>query len=442
MARSRTTNAAIAATLLCFTPLVAAADAASDARLAALEARINQLETKLDASEKTIADQQEMLKAQATPAVSAGSESKLDAWFDTVTVGGYTSASFVYNNNNPNNPIYAQATNQFDLDHNTFNLDAAKLEFGRVAAADGEAGFQIDLMWGDDAGILGAYRFNTPGYAADNFSYLQEAYASYNYKDVVFKFGKWETLLGYEVIDAVSNKNVTQGLLFTYAIPLVHTGLLAQGKFNESVGWAAAVANGWNNATDLNDNKGVIGQLNYTGGPFFTALNVYYGSDGNTGFTGQTVEHFNTSRATVADWVAQVTVSDQLAFWWNVDYGVQEDVVFVSGPNTGETKNAHWVGGTLGMQYLFTDKASIALRGELFRDDHGYRVALGEDTLVQSYTATLGYKLTPNLITRLEFRYDDFQTDDSSDDIFPQGGANGGNDSEFYGLLNVAYVFD
>jgi hypothetical protein len=374
--------------------------------------------------------------------VSAGSESKLDAWFDTVTIGGYTSASFIYNQNNPDNPIYSQTTNQFDLDHNTFKLDAAKLEFGRAAAAPGEAGFQIDLVWGDNAGILGGSRFNTPGYASDNFSYVQEAYAAYNWNDVLLKFGKWETLLGYEVIDTVSNKNVTQGLLFTYAIPLVHTGLLASGKVNEEIGWAAAVANGWNNVTDTNDNKGVIGQLNYTAGPFFTALNVYYGSDGNTGFTGQTVESFNQDRATVLDWLAQITVNDQLALWWNIDYGTQEDVVFLTGPNTGSQRNAAWIGGALGMQYLFNEKTSLALRGEVFRDNKGYRIAVGNDTMAYSATATLGYKLTDNLLTRLEVRYDSFDTDDASDEIYPQGAFPGGSDDEVYGILNVAYIFD
>lgn len=440
MTRWRTKSAAIAATLLCFCPLAAHADTASDARLAAMEARINQLENKLAASEKTIADQQEMLKAQANPAVSAGSESKLDAFLDTVSIGGYASASFIYNNNNPDDPIYAQATNQFDLDHNTFNLDAAKIEIGRVAAKPGEAGFQIDLMFGDDGGILGGTRFNTPGWASDNFGYVQEAYASYNWNDVVFKFGKWETLLGYELIDAVSNKNVTQGLLFTYAIPLVHTGLMATGQLTESIGWSAAVANGWNNVTDTNDNKGVLGQINWTSGPFFTAFNVYYGSDGNTGFSGQTVQDFNTDRATVLDWVAQVTVNDSLAFWWNVDYGTQKDVEFVSGPNAGETKNADWIGGAVGMQYLFNEKTSFALRYELFRDADGYRMFVGDDTLAYSTTGTLGYKLTPNLLTRLELRWDKFNTEDADQDIYPQGGSF--DDNELFGIVNVAYIFD
>jgi hypothetical protein len=433
----------IAAGLLCFSPLVARADAASDARFAAMEQRMSQLEDKLAASEQVVADQAELLKTQATPAVGAGEGSQIDAFLNTVTVGGYVSASFVYNNNNPDNPIYAQAVNQFDLDHNTFTLDGAKLEFGRAAAAPGEAGFQLDLMFGDDGGILGAYRFNTPGYASDNFVYVQEMYASYNWNDVVFKFGKWETLLGSEVIDPILNRNVTQGLLFTYAIPLVHTGLMASGKLTEEIGWALAAANGWNNATDTNDNKGVLGQLTYSSGPFTTGLSTYYGSDGYTGFAdpaNNTVENSNESRALVLDWTATVLATDALTFWWNVDWGMQDDVVFTTGPQAPGTDNAQWYGVAVGTQYAFNEKTTLAVRGEWFRDSDGYRMFLGENTDAYSLTGTLGYKLTPNLLTRLEVRMDEFNTDDSTDDVFPQGG--GSADGDLYGIVNVSYIFD
>jgi len=432
------------AALLCFSPLVARADAAADARLAAMEKRMSQLEEKLAASEKTIADQAELLNSKATPAVGAGAEpAKLDTFFDTVSVGGWVAASYVYNFNNPSDPNYAQAVNQFNLDHNTFTLDGAKLEIGRVAANPGEAGFQIDLLYGDNAGIISGDRFFA-GYSTANDSfYLQEVYASYNWDGTVFKFGQWETLLGSEVIDAVANRNVTQGLLFTYAIPLVHTGLLASGKVNEEVGWALAFTNGWNNSTDTNDNKGVLGQLSYAHGAFSTAFSTYYGSDGNTGFAGQTVQNLNTDRATVLDWTATVTASDALTFWWNVDWGMQKDVTFVAGgsPQTfGRIQNAQWYGASVGTQYYFTPKLSLAVRGEAFQDSDGYRMFPGQESRAYSLTGTLGYKLTENLLTRLETRYDSFRTENASSDVFPQGTV--GSDKDFYGLVNVAYIFD
>jgi len=72
MNRRTTTQAAIAAAFLCFSPQVARADAAADARLAAMEQRMTQLEDKLATSEQTIAEQAALLKTQATPAVGAG----------------------------------------------------------------------------------------------------------------------------------------------------------------------------------------------------------------------------------------------------------------------------------------------------------------------------------------------------------------------------------
>ena len=44
--------------------------------------------------------------------------------------------------------------------------------------------------------------------------------------------GKFVTFLGYEVIESPANLNFSRGLLFTNAIPLTHTGIYADYKFN------------------------------------------------------------------------------------------------------------------------------------------------------------------------------------------------------------------
>jgi hypothetical protein len=438
MFRSRHLTAAIAATLLCFAAQVARADAASDKRLADMEQRITSLEDKLSKSQETIDAQAELLKSQATPAVSQGSA--LDAFLSTVQFNGFVAASYEYNFNNPSNPIFASATNQFNVDHNTFNFDAVKIELTRPATNPGDAGFAVDLTYGDNANILAGTRF-TLGVPADFGVYVQDAYVSYNLAGTTFKFGKWETLLGYEVIDSVSNRNVTHGLLFTYAIPLVHTGIQASGKFGESpVGWAAAYVNGWNNVTDTNDNKGVLAQLNFSSGPLTTALTGYWGADGNTGFTGQNVQHQGTDAAVVLDWTATLTASDALTFWANADWGIQKNVIFQNGPNLGTNRDPVWYGLALGSQFAFTDKTSFALRGEWLRDGDGYRIAVGDNTDAYSLTGTLAYKLTTNLLTRAELRYDGLTTRGNGDRFFPQGGAFG--HKAVQGLVNVAYIFD
>jgi hypothetical protein len=452
MIRRTRIQAAIATALLCFSPLLAHADAAADARFAAMEQRMTQLEDKLATSEQTIADQAELLKTQATPAVGAGEVvEEIDVFLSRVDVAGYVSASYVYNANNPDDPTYAQALNQFNLDHNTFNLDAAAIEFSMPAAEPGQAGFVLDINFGQNAQILGGY-FNDDDelYAADNVVEIEQMNVSYNWEDIVFKFGKFDTLLGYEVIDIVGNKQVTQGVLFTYAIPLYHTGLLASGKFTEEFGWAAGVTNGWNNANDLNDNKGALAQINLSTGPFTTALTSYYGSDGNTGFANldNSTEHFNESPALVLDWTATVKATDAITFWWEANWSYQKDVVFDDtvnpGPFAGRELNAHWYGGLLGGSWQATEKLSLSARGEIMRDTKGYRITNGDEVTAYTLTGTLGYQLTDNLLARLEVRYDDLDADSNSDvdSFFPQGGADNGSHRDLQYIANVAYVFD
>ena len=141
------------------------------------------------------------------------------------------------------------------------------------------------------------------------------------------------------------------------------------------------------------------------------------------------------------DWTATWAASDALTFWGNLDWGKQDDVEFVNGPQTvGSVQNAQWYGASVGGQYAFDDRTTFALRGEIFRDSDGYRMFPGQSSMAYSLTGTLGYKLTPNLLTRFEVRYDEFNTDDFTDDVFSQGG--GSADGDLYGIINVAYLFD
>jgi len=462
MIRRTRTQAAIAAAVLCFSPLVARADAAADARFAAMEQRMSQLEDKLAASEQTIADQAELLKTQATPAVGAGEVvEEIDVFLSRVDVAGYVSASYVYNANNPDNPIYAQSLNQFNVNHNQFNLDDAALEFSMPADEPGRAGFQLDINFGNNAEILGGYgpaAQTDPalgGFLSDNVVEIEQMNVSYNWNDVVFKAGKFDTLLGYEVLDIVANKQVTQGVLFTYAIPLYHTGLLASSKFNEEWGWAVGVVNGWGNAnsgaSDTNDNKGALGQINLSTGPFTTALSTYYGADSSTGFaTAQSVSNENDDQALVIDWVGSVKASDAVLLFWEADWAYQDDVTFGPGsPFDGQQRNAHWYGGMLGGSWQATEKMYLSARGEILRDSKGYRITAGEDVTAYTLTGTLGYQLTDNLLARFEVRYDDLNADTTSqvDTFFPQGGCSGtartcGSSRDLQYIANVAYVFD
>jgi hypothetical protein len=435
------------------------------AGLEALEARVMALEDKLAASEATIAEQRELIAAQ-TPSVGEGNA--LDSFLSGLEFGGYVAGSYLYNFNNPDVNAASQALCQFNCDHNQFTLDAVKLELGKPASEPGTAGFQIDLLFGEDASIFNSLtpdstgRFTTTtvdsGGDTVSFSFLvhepsdsdifvQEAYASYNWRGVELRLGKWETLLGNEVIDHHKNYNVTHGILFTWAIPLFHTGVLAGGTLGESFGWKVGVTNGFNNSVDEGDNKGVLGQLTFASGPISTALSTYIGTPGGFAHTranGNVVEDDDTM-SQIYDLVLHYIPIDPLDTWVNVDYGRTD----FSSDNvlSGGRGEASWFGVATGFNYNLTERLNFAMRGEWFLDDNASR--LGglfsvpvEDVTAISGTATLGYKLTDNLKARLELRHDMVDPDPDANLFTKHDEGLADEDQATYGIFELSYVFD
>ena len=493
--RKRKGNAVLVLLLgaLVLGPLVARAEGEMTSSMQALEARMLAMEDKLAASQATIAAQREMLGARAAPAPSA-----LDNFLSSIEIGGHVSASYTYNFNNPDQNIGnsnggpdhgTQPSYQFNTDHNTFSFDAAKIELGKRASEPGTAGFQLDLLFGDNAGVLttassafGATsaRADARRDLADNSFHVQQAYVSYNASGIELWFGKFETTLGVEVLDSVKNPNVTHGLLYTWAIPLFHTGLLAQGQFGEGFNWKAGVVNGFNNVTDYGDNKGVLATLGWQNEMLDASLNAFIGSEGVrastssglpcttlTGGVDPTLGPIdcvgdNNHDVQIYDLVLSTRQNDQTYLWANGVYGRgEEDPAIVAGPfgppGNRPGEDPSWYGASVGVKYDLNERTYLALRGEWLREDGAARFLNSPavpptlcETEAYSGTITLGYKLTENLLARLEYRHDKF---DTSPNQSPFGESDHGavpgfdttntdEDTQDVGLIQVSYIFD
>ncbi len=320
---------------------------------------------------------------------------------------GYVDASYTHNFNNPNSQ--ANALRIFDGDANSFRPHMAQLVFEKEGKSDGgnvdRAGFRIKLDFGEDAKFTGG---NT---GADEVDF-QEAYAQYiapigNGLDL--RIGRMNTLIGYEVIESPLNPNFSRSWLFGLGEPFTTTGIRASYQFTDMVSFSVGAINSFTGSqADTNRSKSVEALLALTPLNWLSvSIFGFWGPEGALGAK-------NSDRVQIGGIIiAQAT--DQTSFVVEGYYGNQS--------NATPGRNARWNGLAGYIIHDFDEQWGVRLRGEIFEDAQGFfgcggtvgtagnantcfgGLAPASQTLWEG-TATLQYKPTPSLITRLEFRYD------------------------------------
>src|SRR5712671_4919698 len=152
------------------------------------------------------------------PPAPKAAESKFDELLDSagLTVSGYVAASYYASNGYPSN------IHQFDIQHNTFQLDETGLQVG-YQPKQGFGGY-VDVIAGEDAKILHQAESGNPN---DTSSFdIRQAFLQYATGPLTLMAGKFVTLAGAEVINPTLNTNFSRSLLF-FEQPLTHTGVRA-----------------------------------------------------------------------------------------------------------------------------------------------------------------------------------------------------------------------
>jgi hypothetical protein len=301
--------------------------------------------------------------------------------------GGYT-----YNFVNPDSQ--ENRLRVFDHEANSFTLDLAQLVFTKDAPVGG-VGFKLKLSAGETAKFihslgLGISSGEDPN-DSDAFD-LTEAYIDYVAplgKGLKFRFGKFVTYNGAEVIEAKDNMNYSRGLLFNYAIPFAHTGLMVGYPFSDAVSANFYLVNGWDDFDDNNTGKTVGLNLNITPVEQFSmAFNFTYGPEKDDN---------NSDNRFLFDWIGTLKPVKNLTFVLNTDYATEQH----SAPDGGSAK---WYGIAGYAKYDFSDLFSAAVRAEYFQDPDGVRTGL--DQTVKEITLTPEFRVAKNLIIRPEYRHD------------------------------------
>jgi len=329
---------------------------------------------------------------------------------EDIQVGGQIDVQYNQNLTRRDNAITGGNTGRiFDTDRQSFTLNQAELNFRHDANPEGGAGFRVDLSMGEDAGVVAA-----DGFAGDNID-LQQGYLEYVQplsfwegnevlpSSVSLKAGRFVTLAGAEVIEPQDNWNLSRSFAFGLAIPFVHTGVRTNFKlWKDFFDVYAGVNNGWGNAVDNNSAKTWEFGLGYSPIEKVSVFHsLYWGNENASTGYGVGGARFLSSN------VVKFEATDKLAFMYELNIGNQ-----IAGATL--TDEATWVSNNFYGRYQLTPKDALAYRFEIFHDSDAF--ISGISSKLWGHTITYERKLSDNLLSRAEYRYDHAQ------DPAPYGG--------------------
>lgn len=376
-------------------------------QLRAMQERLMQLEDKLDATEDQLEAANERMEEQETlieeAGIARGSSSGLADFIDTIELGGWISASWFYNFNDPDGRVLGEANTgafayPFKPDANSFSFDQLWFEIERAVSEENRAGFRADIVFGKDAGLLSG-DFGAGDGLSGNDLEVYQAYIQYLApigEGVTFQFGKFATLIGAEVVQAPYNFNITRGHVYNLFQPITHTGLLAStavAGLDVSLGFVNETRSFPARDIDLNDDKAVLWSVGSALGETMSwSFNGTHGSSDS----GQGVDEPAGNEETILDFIFGFDPNENFSAYVNADW-IDSEASSTRGGNEFDGYGVAVAG-----RYAVTQRTGVALRGEWVDLDFDR----GGDFEVWGLTSTVDYKLTEKLMVRGEVRYD------------------------------------
>ncbi len=305
---------------------------------------------------------------------------------DTLGLNIYLQGGYTLNFRNPDSGTNEQRV--FDQKANSFLLDLAQIQFARDPTV-GDVGYKLKVSFGETAKFIHAAGLGDPGDVVD----LTEAYVNYVAplgSGIKLQFGKFVTYHGAEVIEAKDNFNYSRSLLFNYAIPFTHTGLMAGYTFSKALTANIYVVNGWDTFNDNNKGK--------TFGTSFVVTPIEPVSMNFGLMYGPEQSHNSTHYRFLADWVGIFKATKHLTFMANADFANEEKDPLNGG------RNSRWYGIAGYAKYDFSDWFSTSIRAEYFDDKDGVRTGIPQK--LKEITITPEFRILKNLLLRPEYRHD------------------------------------
>jgi hypothetical protein len=357
----------------------------------------------------------------------------------STTISGYIDTSAEWNPGTGNKFLPPYRFNSQDK-ADGFNLDVIQLTISKpLDESDWAAGYRADLWFGPDANALGTTSSGLNNSTGD-FA-VRQAYVTLRAPvgtGLDFKMGVFDSIIGYESLEAGNNPNFTRSYGNTIE-PTTQTGVLTSYRFCDAFSASAGVAdtvgptinyraqdgnsgvtsgplgNFWN-AVGLPQNPGANGKAEsyktYMGSIALTAPDSMGFLTGSTLYAG-IVNGYNSSAlgtgygANQTSYYVGATVATPVT---GLRLGGAFDYLDFQDMNRGDVSLNPYAWAAAGyISYQATEKLSFHARAEYTEEKFGLEVD-GQDgprkAKIFALTGTVQYDLWKNVISRLEFRWD------------------------------------
>jgi hypothetical protein len=351
-------------------------------------------------------------------------QSALTSALSATTISGYVDTSAHWNFGTGNSsvaPAFANGPGKSD----GFNLNVVQLTIAKpLDESEWASGYRADLWFGPDANSLATQSIYASGGQASQGDFaIRQAYVALRTpvgNGIDWKFGVFDTIIGYESLESGNNPNYTRSYGH-YIEPTTHTGALGTYRFNDIISISAGVANTWGpiinerahgpNAAPSEVQADAESYKTYMGSIALTAPDDWGWAAGSTLYGGVVNGFSSLTPDNMTSWYVGATMTISVT---GLKVGAAFD--YADFHNFPSNADSIWVAG-LYASYQATEKLSVHLRGERLDGEMP-----GDDLVLYELTATVQYDLWKNVISRLEFRWD---YADQPSDIRPFGGSTG-----------------
>lgn len=311
--------------------------------------------------------------------------------------GGFVDFGYSVTFNFPGNHLFRNRSTTPRV--NDLELNMAGIYGRKDPSVDSRWGAELLLQGGQDARDFG-FGVNLPrlqGSDAVPLRHFGRANVSYLApvgKGLMLQAGLFPSFIGYESLYAKDNFNYTRSWIADYS-PYLMFGVNAQYTFNEQWSGAFFVINEYFHLQNANSLPSYGAQVAYKlTKNLIMRQTVYYGPDQED----TSLRFWRLFSDSIVEW----RVNDDIIVAADYQIGTQEMASMPGNPRT------FYMGATLPIRWHISGPWTVAVRPEFYWDRTGFHT--GAEQFIKAVTTTAEYRFPykgTNMITRLEYRYDE-----------------------------------